>query len=70
MKDSHLNPSEAIQTAIDLNAGKAIGMHWGTFILTDEPVKDPPRILNLELQNRGLDNLFIIPKPGEIISLE
>tara|TARA_B100001113_G_scaffold102987_2_gene83379 strand:- start:597 stop:1619 length:1023 start_codon:yes stop_codon:yes gene_type:complete len=70
MKDSHLNPSEAIQTAIDLNAGKAIGMHWGTFTLTDEPVKDPPRILNLELQNRGLDNLFIIPKPGEIISLE
>ena len=40
MKDSHLNPDEAIQTALDLNATHAIGMHWGTFMLTDEPVQE------------------------------
>ena len=26
-------------------AKKAIGMHWGCFILTDEPVTEPPKLL-------------------------
>ena len=70
MKDSHLNPEESIQAAIDLKTTKAIGMHWGTFMLTDEPVLDPPIRLNKELIRLNLENLFLIPKPGEIISLE
>lgn len=45
-------------------------MHWGTFMLTDEPVLDPPIRLNKELIRLNLENLFLIPKPGEIISLE
>jgi L-ascorbate metabolism protein UlaG (beta-lactamase superfamily) len=70
MKDSHLNPEESIQAAIDLKTTKAIGMHWGTFMLTDEPVLDPPIRLNKELIRLNLENLFLIPMPGEIISLE
>ena len=34
MKDSHLNPEESIQAAIDLKTTKAIGMHWGTVSYT------------------------------------
>ena len=70
MKDSHLNPKESVQAAIDLKARVAIGMHWGTFTLTDEPVLDPPLVLSKELNRLNLDNLFKIPKPGQIISLE
>ena len=70
MKDSHLNPDEAIQTALDLNATHAIGMHWGTFMLTDEPVQEPPVLVKNRLKELDLEGLFTIPIPGKIISLE
>jgi N-acyl-phosphatidylethanolamine-hydrolysing phospholipase D len=39
----HLNPEEAVQAAIDVGARRTVGMHWGTFDLTDEPPGEPPR---------------------------
>ena len=70
MKFSHMNPTEAVQAFIDLNAEKAIGMHWGTFILTDEPVDEPPLKLEEELALRSLDgNVFITMIHGQTISL-
>ena len=41
MKDHHCNVDEAIQIHQDLKSKRSIGMHWGTFILTDEPMKEP-----------------------------
>ena len=32
MAENHVNPEDALQIAIDLDAKKSIGMHWGTFI--------------------------------------
>ena len=46
MSYSHVNPEEALNIAKDLDAKKSIGMHWGTFILTDEPVLEPRERLN------------------------
>jgi N-acyl-phosphatidylethanolamine-hydrolysing phospholipase D len=43
MKASHMNPEEAIQAAVDLDAKLAVAMHYGTFDLSDEPLEDPPR---------------------------
>ena len=43
MRASHMNPEEAIQAAIDLKARRALGMHFGTFDLSDEPLDEPPR---------------------------
>ncbi len=43
MKESHLNPEEAAQAAVDLRAERAVAMHYGTFDLSDEPLEDPPR---------------------------
>ena len=45
MKESHMNPEEALKTAFDLDAKKSIGMHWGTLILTTEPKEEPRHIL-------------------------
>jgi N-acyl-phosphatidylethanolamine-hydrolysing phospholipase D len=42
MRFVHMNPEEAAQAAVDLGAGNAVGMHFGTFDLTDEPSHEPP----------------------------
>ena len=42
MKESHMNPEEAVQAAIDLGAKRALAIHFGTFDLSDEPVAEPP----------------------------
>ena len=46
MKASHMNPEEAVQAAIDLRARAAVGMHYGTFKLSDEPLDEPPTRFN------------------------
>ena len=45
IKDSsayHTNPEEALGLAKDLKSKKVIGMHWGTFVLSLEPILEPP----------------------------
>lgn len=43
MKASHLNPEEAYRAAQDLEARRALAMHFGTFDLSDEPLDEPPQ---------------------------
>lgn len=43
MAQSHMNPEEALQASLDLAAKRALGIHFGTFDLTDEPLDEPPR---------------------------
>ena len=54
MRDSHCNPEEAVQIFQDLGAGQAIGVHWGTFKLTLEPLAEPPQRLRAALQEAGI----------------
>ncbi|MDG1475338.1 MAG: MBL fold metallo-hydrolase, partial [Porticoccaceae bacterium] len=71
MKNQHVDPAEAVQIALDLQVPKSFGMHWGTFILTDEPIKEPREKLAEVLLEQGLqDDFFIAPVPGEIIWLQ
>ncbi len=43
MRLSHMNPEEAVQSYQDLGGrGVCVGMHWGSFRLTDEPPLEPP----------------------------
>jgi N-acyl-phosphatidylethanolamine-hydrolysing phospholipase D len=51
----HVDVPEAVQVRADLRAGRAIGMHWGTFEhLTDEPLDEPPQELARQRAMRGL----------------
>ena len=66
MEVSHMNPEEAVMSFLDLEASKAIGMSWGTFILTDEPVREPPQKLIevVSKYNISQDRFFTL-KHGE-----
>jgi len=66
MEFSHMNPEEAVMSYFDLEATEAVGMSWGTFILTDEPVTEPPKKLNEALQRYDLsESDFFILYHGE-----
>jgi L-ascorbate metabolism protein UlaG (beta-lactamase superfamily) len=42
MRPVHMDPEEAVQACADLGAARLATMHWGTFVLTREPVLEPP----------------------------
>jgi N-acyl-phosphatidylethanolamine-hydrolysing phospholipase D len=58
MRDAHLNPEEAVRCARQLQARKAVAIHWGTFALSEEPMEEPPKMLEEALglpENKGVD---------------
>lgn len=45
MRPVHMDPEGAVQTFKDVRGKKLLGIHWGTFVLTDEPMDEPPKKL-------------------------
>ncbi|MEO6028846.1 MAG: MBL fold metallo-hydrolase [Candidatus Binatia bacterium] len=55
MRFVHVNPEEAVQIALAVGARRAVGMHWGTFDLTDEPLDEPPTRFHAAGAEAGLE---------------
>ena len=49
-----MNPAEAVQAHLDLEASESIGMHFGTFQLTTEGIDEPIRDLARALDANGV----------------
>jgi len=66
MKDSHLNPKEALQAMTDVKAKAAMGIHWGTFDgMSDEPLDQAPKDLEIAKKEFSLPLNFFVLKHGE-----
>ncbi len=50
MRAMHMNPDEAVAAFLETHCRRAVGMHWGTFRLTDEPLGEPPLLLESALR--------------------
>lgn len=55
MQAVHVDPAQAVQAFLDLEARSMLPIHWGTFDLADEAVHEPPRELQRVLHSRGMD---------------
>jgi N-acyl-phosphatidylethanolamine-hydrolysing phospholipase D len=70
MRTQHVNPSEAVQIHADLNAKRSVGVHWGTFNLSDESLDEPPKALAEARRAKGLvDDDFFLMAVGETRTL-
>ncbi|MBN6040145.1 MBL fold metallo-hydrolase [Amycolatopsis sp. 195334CR] len=54
MRPVHLDPAEAVRAFGDLGARRLASMHWGTFVLTREPVVEPYERIRREWAEAGL----------------
>ena len=67
----HTNPEEALNIGKDLNSKKLIGMHWGTVVLSLEPIMEPPVRFKNSAEKYGYQKKdAMIFKIGEVKKLE
>ena len=67
----HTNPEEALQISKDLRSKKIIGMHWGTVVLSLEPIMEPPVRFKASAEKYGFNkDDAIILKIGQVEPLE
>lgn len=70
MQGQHQNPDEAVQGMKLCNAAHAVGHHWGTFRLTNEPWDEPRAALARALSHHGVKvERFRAMHPGEWLDI-
>jgi len=67
----HTTPEEALNIAQDLKSKKVLGTHWGTFVLSLEPIMEPPVRFKAGAEKYGFKKEdAIVYKIGEFGSLK
>lgn len=51
----HMDPAQAVQAHVELGSRRSVGMHFGTFQLTDEPMDAPLVELDAALPQAGIE---------------
>ncbi len=67
MAEQHVDPAEAVRIFRDVAAKQALGIHWGTFQLTDEAREAPRLALATALSAAGIPpRRFVAAHPGGV----
>ncbi len=68
MREAHMNPAEAVQAHREVGARRSLGMHWGTFQLTDEARDAPVEALAAARAAAGLtpEEFQVLPMGGTL----
>jgi L-ascorbate metabolism protein UlaG (beta-lactamase superfamily) len=70
MRYQHADPEDAVKIFGLLGCEQALGYHWGTFRLTNEPVEEPAEELARQLQAAGLAaERFLAARPGQVVGI-
>ncbi len=70
MRTVHVDPEEAVKIHRDIGSTFSVGMHWGTFRLTLEPLDEPPLKLAAALKTSGIvPDRFRVMQHGETLKL-
>ncbi|KAJ1332636.1 hypothetical protein BSLG_008265 [Batrachochytrium salamandrivorans] len=70
MRHQHMNPFEACLVHKDIGATFSLGVHWGTFMMSDEHYLDPPKHLEEGRIENGLPSGSIFTaKLGETLTI-
>jgi N-acyl-phosphatidylethanolamine-hydrolysing phospholipase D len=65
MGPQHVNPDDAVKIHRDVRAKRSIGVHWGTFQLTDEALDAPAEALAAARAKYGIpDDVFFVLRHG------
>jgi N-acyl-phosphatidylethanolamine-hydrolysing phospholipase D len=51
----HASPADSVNIFLESKCKKALGMHWGTWVLTEEDVMEPPKLLKAAMKWKGLE---------------
>ena len=63
----HANPFDSVEIFKDTRCKKAMGIHWGTWVLTEEDVLEPPQLLRKALARSKIaeEGVFDVCDIGE-----
>ena len=70
MEVVHVDPEQAVQAFLDLQARHMVPVHWGTFDLADEPIQEPPERLRAAATDAGIPDQVHVLDVGETVTLE
>lgn len=63
MANVHTNPQGSVSIHRDLGIKKSIGVHWGTWIMSDERYDDPVKVLEQAKSEKdiGKEEFVVLP---------
>jgi len=68
-RTNHATPEQALQMFLESGARFMVPIHWGTFILSHEPLEEPLEKLRVESRRLKIEERVIILKHGESFSV-
>ncbi|KAI9363989.1 beta-lactamase superfamily domain-containing protein [Zopfochytrium polystomum] len=68
MCHQHIDPNEAVAIHNDVGSRYSLGVHWGTFMMSDEHYLDPPKVFEQARKDAGAEGCFTL-KLGQVVVL-